>query len=147
MLTDAFANRKANSALTHQQFGAVILPTVVVYSRMLAKLATGLDKRPDLVAQLSTPTTAAAILDETAGGGGGGGKETLPERAANIIRQAFVTCLNDRSGPVGVVGATGTIPGRLEGKKSGIYTIANLCLKILFQVCSSYLGEADVVIL
>ena len=103
---------------------------------MLAKLAIGLDKRPDLVAQLATPTTAAAILDET--GGGGGGKETLPERAANIIRQAFVTCLNDRSGAGGVTGATGTIPGRLEGKKSGIYTIANLCLKILFQVCSSY---------
>lgn len=103
---------------------------------MLAKLAIGLEKRPDLVAQLSTPTTAAAILDET-GGGGGGGSETLPERAANIIRQAFVTCLNDRSGPIGATGVMGTVSGRLEGKKSGIYTIANLCLKILFQVCTS----------
>ena len=103
---------------------------------MLARLAIGLDKRPDLIAQLSTPTTAAAIMDEASSGGGG--KETLPERAANIIRQAFVTCLNDRSSPGAATGMTTTTnSGKPEGKKSGIYTIANLCLKILFQVCSS----------
>ena len=102
---------------------------------MLARLAIGLDKRPDLAAQLSTPTTAAAAMEEASGGGGG--KESLPERAANIIRQAFVTCLNDRSSQ-GVMTGTAAVANssKPEGKKAGIYMIANLCLKILFQVCS-----------
>jgi len=97
--------------------GILVLPTVVTYSQVLSRLAIGLDKQPELIAHLATQSS-----DE------GGGKETLPERAANIIRQAFVTCLNDRTGS-----QSGVRNGRPEGKKVGIYRIANLCLKVLFQ--------------
>lgn len=95
----------------------LMLPTVVSYARMLARLAIGLDKQPQLIAHLTKQST-----DE------GGARETLPERAANIMRQAFVTCLNDRSGD-----ASGLKDGKPDGKKAGIYKIANLCLKVLFQ--------------
>jgi len=81
---------------------------------MLSRLAIGLDKKPELIAHLVKHST-----DES------GVRETLPERAANIIRQAFVTCLNDRAS-----GVRETLP---EGKKVGIYKLANLCLKVLFQ--------------
>lgn len=94
-----------------------MLPTVVVYSQILSRLAIGLDKKPELISRL-----ARQSADE------GEGRETLPERAANIVRQAFVTCLNDRPGAV-----AGQRDGQPQGKKIGIYKIANLCLKILFQ--------------
>lgn len=81
---------------------------------MLSRLAIGLDKQPELISHL-----AKGSSDE------GGAKETLPERAANIVRGAFVTCLNDRY--------SGVKDGRPEGKKLGIYKTANICLKILFQ--------------
>jgi len=111
--------RKCNSALAHPTNGVIILPTVISYARMFARLAIGLDKRPELIAHL---VRKASFEDD-------GARETLPERAANILRQAFVTCLNDRT-PT----ASGTRGGKPDGKKSGIYKIANLCLKILFQV-------------
>jgi len=106
--------RKCNSALVHPILGVLILPTVISFSRMLSRLAIGLDKQPELIAHLNRGST-----DE------GEAMETLPERAANIVRQAFVTCLNDR--------ASGVKDGKPEGKKIGIYKAANLCLKILFQ--------------
>ena len=104
-----------------------MLPAVIAYSGKLARLAIGLDRRPELIAHLTRKTAYE------------GAGETLPERAANLLRQAFVTCLNDRS--------SGVKDGRAEGKKAGIYKIANLCLKILFQVgsllhslvCNNYL--------
>ena len=107
---------RANSALAHATLGYLILPTVVTNARLVCKLAIGLDKRPELIAHLKSGQP---------GGEDGGQRETLPERAANILRQAFVTCLNDRT-PV----ARG---GKPEGRKRGIYIIANICLKILFQ--------------
>lgn len=79
---------------------------------MMSRLAIGLDKQPELIAHIPRKT------DEDAG-------ETLPERAANIIRGAFTTCLNDRG--------VGMANGRPEGKKAGIYKLCNLCLKVLFQ--------------
>ena len=117
--------------MTNPVWGALILPTVVQYSRVLSRLAIGLDKQPHLIAHL-TPGSA--------GGDDGGPRETLPERAANILRQAFVTCLNDRSGssPTGLDKF-----GKPEGKKRGIYTIANLCLKILFA-CRKTRGCAQI---
>ncbi|PNS16038.1 hypothetical protein CAC42_4439 [Sphaceloma murrayae] len=120
--------QKANSALTHSSLGVLLLPTVVSYSRMLSRLAIGLDKQPHLIAHLRSTAS-----DE-------GTRETLPERAANTLRQAFVTCLNDRTG----TSATGLDSrGQPEGKKRGIYTIANLCLKILFQ-CRKIRGAAQI---
>lgn len=80
---------------------------------MLSKLAIGLDHQPELIAHLVKRSEE-------------GSSETLPERAANIIRQAFVTCLNDKS--------SNPIPGqRPEGKQGGVYKLANMCLKILFS--------------
>lgn len=98
---------------------------------MLSRLAIGLDKQPHLIAHL---------IPRTADTADGGTRETLPERAANILRNAFVTCLNDRSG----TNATGLdAQGRPAGKKRGIYTIANQCLKILFQ-CGKIRGAAQI---
>jgi nuclear mRNA export protein PCID2/THP1 len=107
---------RANSALAHGSLGYLILPTVISCARLVCRLAIGLDKQPQLIAHLKS---------QQAGSEDGGARETLPERAANILRQAFVTCLNDRT-PV----KTGEKP---EGRKRGIYIIANICLKILFQ--------------
>lgn len=107
---------RANSALAHGTLGHLILPTVIGCARLVCRLAIGLDKQPQLIAHLKS---------QQAGGEDGGARETLPERAANILRQAFVTCLNDR---------TPVMKGKkLEGRKRGIYIIANICLKILFQ--------------
>ncbi|KAK4992870.1 hypothetical protein LTR50_000776 [Elasticomyces elasticus] len=109
--------QKANSALGHLSSGKIILPTVAKYSRFLSSLAIRLDKQPELIAHLIKNSTDEAGI-----------RETLPERAANIVRQAFVTCLNDRSGS-----PSGLTDGKPDGKKQGIYTLANVCLKILFQ--------------
>ena len=85
---------------------------------MLARLAIGLDKKPELIAHLRT--TSAEDSESS---------ETLPERAANTIRVAFVDCLTDRAG----VNSLGPRRGGPEGKKVGIYKLANLCLKVLFS--------------
>ncbi|KAF9630848.1 PCI/PINT associated module [Lasiodiplodia theobromae] len=108
---------KCNSALAHSSMGIVILPTVINCSRMLAALAIILDKRPDLIVNV-----------QPQGGDDGGEKQTLGEKAVEIIRNAFVTCLNDRTGNM-----SGVRDGRPDGKRVGIYKLANLCLKILFQ--------------
>ncbi|KAF2455267.1 hypothetical protein BDY21DRAFT_307362 [Lineolata rhizophorae] len=110
--------QKCISALAHPTLGIVVLPTVIAYSRVLARLAIGLDRQPHLIAHLV----------QRSAGGEEGGAETLPERAANIVRTAFVTCLNDRT-----ANPSGLRDGKPDGKKAGIYTLANLCLKILFQ--------------
>jgi hypothetical protein len=110
---------RANSALTHGTLGYLMLRIVLTNARLVCRLAIGLDKRPELIAHLKS-----AEGQQQSGGEDGGSRETLPERAANIIRVAFVTCLNDRSQ---------VKDGKPEGRKKGIYIIANLCLKILFQ--------------
>ncbi|KAK4545144.1 hypothetical protein LTR36_003695 [Oleoguttula mirabilis] len=110
--------QRANSALSHSTLGHLVLPIVVANAKLVCRLAIGLDKQPELIAHLKSAGQA--------GGEDGGPRETLPERAANILRQAFVTCLNDRASGL-------SADGKPEGKKRGIYMIANLCLKILFQ--------------
>jgi nuclear mRNA export protein PCID2/THP1 len=88
---------------------------------VLARLALGLDKRPELVAQL--------LRDHYTGD-----KEDVKERvtfvedAANTIREAFIKCLSDKSGSGGF--GRNAAP---EGKRTGIYKTGNLCLKLLFQ--------------
>jgi hypothetical protein len=84
----------------------LILPTIVNYARVFARVALGLDKHPELIQHLLTSS------DE-------GSRESLSEKAANVVRVAFTQCLNDRV-------------GNME-KKLGIYKMANICLKILFQ--------------
>jgi len=113
--------QRANSALGHATLGHLILPTVVANAKLVCRLAIGLDKQPDLIMHLKSAQQGGGAGEE------GGARETLPERAANILRQAFVTCLNDR------VSGLPAESGQPAGKKRGIYLIANLCLRILFQ--------------
>ncbi|KAF2772598.1 hypothetical protein EJ03DRAFT_324606 [Teratosphaeria nubilosa] len=110
--------QRANSALSHSTLGHLILPVVIVNAKLVCRLAIGLDRQPELIAHLRSGGQAR--------GDDGTSRETLPERAANTIRGAFVTCLNDRLSDL-------SASGHPEGKKRGIYTLANLCLKILFQ--------------
>ena len=111
---------KANSAFQHPSLGWLMLRTVVTCAKLVCRLAIGLDRRPELLR-----------IAERGGAGGvdGGQKETLPEKAANTIRVAFTTALNNRSGSLTGLDAA----GKPEGKKKGIYSLATLCLKILFQ--------------
>lgn len=110
---------RANSALGHPSLGNLMLQTVVTNARLVCRLAIGLDRQPELL--------AGSRMEGA--GEEGGYRETLPEKAANTIRVAFTTALNDRSGSPGGLDND----GKPEGKKRGIYILANLCLKILFQ--------------
>ncbi|KAE8133657.1 hypothetical protein BDV38DRAFT_274109 [Aspergillus pseudotamarii] len=101
------------------QYGVIVLPTVLYLSKVLAKLAMGLDRRPELIAHLLR-MEGRSDQDESIE------KVTLVEKSANVVREAFIKCLTDRSGTPGV-------HGKPEGKRVGIYLMANLCLKLLFQ--------------
>lgn len=109
---------RANSALTHGTLGVLMLPIVVACAKLVCRLAIGLDRQPELMAQLRSAGAATSAGDDE-----GGARETLPERAAEILRRAFTACMNDKT----------TAADKVEGKKRGIYKIANICLKILFQ--------------
>jgi hypothetical protein len=100
--------------------GIIVLPTVLYLSNVLAKLAMGLDCRPELVAHLMREWSEPG-REETIE------KVTFVEKAANVVREAFIKCLSDRSGAPGP-------HGKPEGKRMGIYLTANLCLKLLFKV-------------
>lgn len=80
-----------------------------------------LDKRPDLTRRLRKLSN----FDQS-----GEGRKTLVESTAELIQRAFTMCLTERS-----VNRTGVgKDGRPDGKKVGIYSFANLVLKLLFQV-------------
>jgi hypothetical protein len=93
----------------------MMLPTIMYYAKVFARVAVGLDQMPHLTQHLITE-------------GEEGERESLPEKAANIVRQAFIICLNDRNTVPG-----GIRDGKPDGKKVGIYKMANMCLKTLFQ--------------
>jgi len=101
--------------------GLVVLPTVISFSRTLARLAIGLDKRPDLVAHLTQRSQSTGSEEATE-------RVTLVESSANAIREAFKKCLSERSGP-----PSGIDNGKPEGRRIGIYLTANLCLKLFFN--------------
>lgn len=82
-----------------------------------------LDKRPDLTRKLRK----MADSDQ------GEGRKTLVEGTAESIQRAFTMCLTERSANRNGVGRDG-MP---EGKKIGIYSFANMVLKLLFQVRNS----------
>ena len=102
--------------------GLVVLPTVISFSRTLARLAIGLDKRPDLIAHL-------VRRESTTGGDEGVERVTLVESTANVIREAFKKCLSERSGNLSGLDAN----SKPEGRRIGIYLCANLCLKLFFR--------------
>lgn len=102
--------------------GLVVLPTVISLSRTLARLAIGLDKRPDLIAHLTR-------RESTSGTEEAGERVTLVESSANVIREAFKKCLSERSGNASGLDRS----GQPEGRRMGIYLTANLCLKLFFH--------------
>ncbi|CAG8219386.1 unnamed protein product [Penicillium salamii] len=106
-------------ALGDSQFGVVVLPTVLYLAKVLAKLALGLDRRPDLIAHIRRMEGRTDQNESVE-------KVTLVEKSANVVREAFIKCLTDRTGTPGP-------NGKPEGKRVGIYLMANLCLKLLFQ--------------
>ncbi|KAL6707574.1 hypothetical protein ACN47E_003923 [Coniothyrium glycines] len=109
--------QQANSALQHPVKGILMLPTIIDYANIFIRVVVGLDKQPELIEHL-----IAEAVDEE------GQRESLPEKAANTVRHAFITCLNDRNTAPG-----GVRDGRPDGKKVGIYKMANICLKLLLQ--------------
>ena len=102
--------------------GLIVLPTVISLSRTLARLAIGLDKRPDLVAHLTRRESSAGNEEAIE-------RVTLVESSANVIREAFKKCLSERSGNVSGINSN----GKPEGRRMGIYLTANLCLKLFFH--------------
>ncbi|CAG8983283.1 hypothetical protein HYALB_00002720 [Hymenoscyphus albidus] len=107
------------TSLSNPSYGIIVLPTVMQLSSNLAKLAMMLDKRPDLTRKLRK----MADSDQ------GEGRKTLVEGTAECIQRAFTMCLTERSSNRNGVGRD----GRPEGKKIGIYSFANMVLKLLFQ--------------
>ncbi|CAO1600604.1 hypothetical protein XANCAGTX0491_004290 [Xanthoria calcicola] len=102
--------------------GILVLPTVISLSRTLSKLAIGLDKRPDLVANLTS-------REATVGAEEAGERVTLAEGSANLIREAFKKCASERSGNASGLDNS----GKPEGRRIGIYLMANVCLKLFFH--------------
>jgi nuclear mRNA export protein PCID2/THP1 len=89
---------------------------------VLSGIALGLDRRPQLVERL---------WSESPNDDGVGGKRRVNfvEDAANIVREAFIKCLSDKTGSAGI-GGKDAAP---QGKRIGIYKTANLCLKLLLH--------------
>ncbi|KAL1595262.1 hypothetical protein SLS60_009952 [Paraconiothyrium brasiliense] len=106
---------RGNTALQHPTKGILVLPTLIGYAQIFARLAVALDRQPEL---------AQHVIAASEGKEG----ESLAEKAANVVRQGFLTCLSDRNTVPG-----GIKDGRPDGKKIGVYKMANVCLKILFQ--------------
>lgn len=93
-----------------------MLHIVVTSARFVSYLAITLDKNP----QMLRNRNKASTQDE------GSQAESLAEGAVNNLRDAFNTCATDRLAHV-------DSNGKPDGRKRGIYLIANICLKILFQ--------------
>ncbi|KAI9833732.1 MAG: hypothetical protein M1819_003465 [Sarea resinae] len=111
--------KQSVNALSNSTMGVIILPTVIAFSRTLTKLTIALHKKPELIAHLKQRQSS----DE------GGSRSTLVDTAADVLRDAFSACLNDRTASASGVGPD----GKPQGKKISIYVIANLCLKLYFE--------------
>lgn len=117
-LTKALEIRQLTSqcvmALGDAQWGVVMIPIVLSFSRTLAFIATKLDRNPQLVKQ-------SASTESSAPSGG------FVEDAANVLRDAFIKCL---AGSPGTPRTSRPQPG---DKRIGIYQTANSTFKLLFQ--------------
>lgn len=58
-----------------------------------------------------------------------GERVTLAEGSANLIREAFKKCASERSGNASGLDNN----GKPEGRRTGIYLMANVCLKLFFH--------------
>jgi hypothetical protein len=115
------------TALSNPQYGILVLPATIQLCFSLAKLAMTLDKRPDLTSRLRK----IANVDQ------GESRKSLVEGTAESIQRAFTICLTERSSNRNGIGKD----GKPEGKKVGIYSFANLVLKLLFQVCHLHVNN------
>ncbi|KAI9851611.1 MAG: hypothetical protein M1838_003205 [Thelocarpon superellum] len=111
------------TSLSNASMGLVVLPTCLSLSATLARLAMGLDKRPELTAHLIRRKSMVDAGDDSES------KQTLVEGTAELLQRPFTICLTDRTASGTGIGRD----GRPEGKKVGIYLFANLVLKLLFQ--------------
>ena len=93
----------------------MLLKTCTSLSEMLVRLTMTLHRRPDLVGKIRSS-------DEE-------NRKGIAEASAENIQKIFTTCTMDRS--------SGR-PNVLEGKKVGMYKLANLVLKLLFAVGASF---------
>ena len=102
--------------------GAVVLPLVISYSRILSGLSINLDKRPELVTSMTSRSTF--------GNSEAAERVTLVETVANTIREGFRKCVTERA-----AAATNGLDqnGVPAGRRIGIYATANICLKLFFR--------------
>ncbi|KFZ22911.1 hypothetical protein V502_02607 [Pseudogymnoascus sp. VKM F-4520 (FW-2644)] len=111
------------TAMSNASYGILVLPTTIQLCTALATLAMTLDKRPDL-------TRRWRAADD------GEARKTLVEGTAESIQRAFTICLTERTS-----NRDGVKDGKPEGKKVGIYSFANLVLKLLFRCQKTPLAE------
>ena len=95
----------------------MLLQTSMSLSESLSKLVMGLNRQPQLLAQIQGDMT----------GEESGERKSIVELAADIIQKIFTSCLTDRSS---------TRWSQPQGKKVAVYLFANLTLKLLFAVRS-----------
>lgn len=100
-----------------------MLQTSVSLCGCLSKLSMTLNKRPDLTRKLQT-------IDTT---GGEEEQKSIIDKTAEVMQRGFTACLTDR---------TSDRFSKPEGKKVGVYTFANVTLKLLFAV-SAKTGVLD----
>ena len=96
-----------------------MIPIVLSFSRVLAAVATNLDRNPALLRNGNLPTAQDAE--------GGSGKFSFVEDAANVLREAFIKCL------AGSPGVRRTSRPADDDKRSGIYLTANSALKLFLR--------------
>jgi nuclear mRNA export protein PCID2/THP1 len=107
------------TALSNATYGIIVLPATIQLCSTLARLAMMLDKRPDLTRKM----VKIADVDQES-------RKTLVEGTAESIQRAFTMCLTERTANRNGIGRD----GKPEGKKVGIYSFANMVLRLLFQV-------------
>lgn len=101
-----------------------MLQTSVALCGSLSKLSMTLNKRPDLTRKLQTIDTSGGDEEE----------KSIIDKAAEVMQRVFTSCLTDR---------TSDRLSRPEGKKIGVYTFANITLKLLFAVSPLHLLKSQ----
>ncbi|KAK1755932.1 cop9 signalosome complex subunit 12 [Echria macrotheca] len=109
------------NALANPTYGVMLLQTSMSFSESLSKLVMGLNRRPEVIAQIQGDMTG----DEA------GERKSIVELAADVIQKIFTSCLTDRSS---------TRWSQPRGKKVAVYLFANLTLKLLFACDKSRLA-------
>ncbi|KAH8681209.1 hypothetical protein BX600DRAFT_15346 [Xylariales sp. PMI_506] len=108
------------TALNNPTYGAIMLQTSMALCASLSKLSMTLNKRPDLTRKLRAVETG----DEEE-------QKSIVDKTAEVMQRIFTACLTDRSSDR---------LGKPEGRKVGVYTFANVTLKLLFACRKTYLA-------